>query len=375
MIIGVNIIKNNMEISKPTKLSDKSKQTIAKLMDSDFVADIFNKKLSNYYPDFAKVIGINLKPFKKHLGLTSAVFVVEYKISYQSQDRQKKALNIFASAHSDGSRQGAYRKTKIIYEHGFDQGKYRVTRPLFFLPEQKAFVYEASLGQSFFNFFSQDPQADLTAVLSLAAGWIKKLHSLELYSKKFDWGHFNIDEMVPSPKIFLADFMSKDKEQGLLVDSLLAGLKNFQLKLDSQIKKTVIYGDYHPENIIIRDLQADYLEMIDFTDIAFGDPMIDLGAFLQQFDFMGHSFISRQKINEYKKYFVESYFGQDLAEISAGFFARINLYQSWTALRTAVFLFYMKDRQNPIDDLLKDALGYLHLAENSEKQINLYHHE
>ena len=55
MIIGVNIIKNNMEISKPTKLSEKTKQTIAKLMDSDFVADIFNKKLS-YYTTFKNKI-------------------------------------------------------------------------------------------------------------------------------------------------------------------------------------------------------------------------------------------------------------------------------------------------------------------------------
>ncbi|MDP2812728.1 MAG: phosphotransferase [bacterium] len=363
-----------MKISKPTKLSGKTKQTIAKLMDSDFVADVFNKKLSDYYPDFVKVIDINLKPFKKHLGLTSAVFVVEYKINYQSPDGQKKALNIFASAHSDGSRQGAYEKTKLLYEHGFNAGKYRVTRPLFFLPEQKAFVYEASLGQSFFNFFSQDPQADLESILKLIAAWAKKLHALEIDSQKFVWGDFRIENMVPAPKVFMADFISRDKKQGELVTDLVERMKKLESIFDKQIKKGIIYGDYHPENIIIRDLQADYLEMIDFTDIAFGDPMTDLGAFLQQFDFMGHSFISRKKINDYKQYFVEAYFGKALDKIEAEFFARINLYQSWTALRTAVFLFYMEDPENPIDDLLQDALGHLKLSETQQKEINLYHH-
>jgi hypothetical protein len=355
------------------KLAEKIKRRIAKLMDNDFMVYIFNKNLPKHYPDFKEVISLELQPFKKHLGITSAVFVVEYKIKYKSKDNHDKKLDIFASAHSDGSREGAYKKTKELYKKGFDKGKYRVTRPLFFLADQKAFIYVASPGQSFFNFLSQDPQANLEASLKLAAGWVKKLHNLEFDQKKFEWGHFSIDNMVPSPKIFLVDFMTRDKDQGRLVADLVKDMKARQKKLDAKIKKTIVYGDYHPENIIIHDLEADYLEMIDFTDISTGDPMMDLGNFLQQLDFMGHNFISRKKINDYKEYFVSAYFEKDLDQVAPDFFSRINLYQSWAALRTAVFLFYKKDVENPVTDLLKDSINYLKLSQACQKQINLYH--
>lgn len=355
------------------KLAEKAKRRIAKLMDNDFMVYIFNKNMPKHYPDFKEVISLEMQPFKKHMGITSAVFVVEYKIKYKNKDNQEKDLDIFASAHSDGSREGAYKKTKALHSSGFDKGKFRVTRPLFFLADQKAFVYVASPGQSFFDFFSQDPQADLESPLKLAAGWVKKLHGLEVDRTKFDWGYFSIDDMIPSPKVFLLDFMTKDIEQGKLVADLISGMKSLQKKFDAKIEKTIVYGDYHPENIIIHDLEADYLEMIDFTDITLGDPMMDLGNFLQQLDFMGHNFISRKKINNYKKYFIEAYFAKDLDQLDSYLFSRINLYQSWTALRTAVFLFYKKDLENPIIDLLKDSINYLKLSEESQRQINLYH--
>lgn len=354
------------------KSSEKIKQKIAKLMDNDFILEVLDKHLPKYYPDLKKIIGIELEPFKRHLGVTSAVFVVEYKIKYQDKEGKNKNLDIFVSAHSDGSREGAYKKTKALYRSGFDKGEFRVTRPLFFLPSQKAFFYEASVGSSFFNFFSQDPQVDLEPALKLAAGWVRKLHQLEINQRKFRWGNFSIEGMVPSPDVFIANFRDEDKKQGKLVDNLVKKMKKLEKSFNEKLEKTVIYGDYHPENIIIHDLKANYLEMIDFTDIAFGDPMTDLGTFLQQFDFMGHNFISRKKINDYKKYFVESYFGKSFDEISEDFFARINLYQSWTALRSAVFIFYMKDKDNPVGDLLMDSKEYLKLAGLRKKRIDLY---
>ncbi|MCD4760425.1 phosphotransferase [bacterium] len=358
---------------KKRKLSEQVKTKIARLVDHKFAEEIFTEHLPKYYPDFKKLSGVTCTPFKRHLGVTSAVFVVEFKIKYIDKEGKNRHLDIFASAHSDGSRKGAYQKTKALYTHGFDKGKFRVTKPLFFLAQQKAFFYEASPGSSLFYFFTENPRADLKPSFELAAGWVKKVHQLD-FPTTVEWPVFKISNMIPSPEDFIEDFYNDDKKQGKIIKKLVADMVRMKKSFDKRIDKNIIYGDYHPENVIIKDLKAKDLEMIDFTDLAMGDSMMDLGTFLQQFDFMGHNFLSREKMNKYKRYFVESYFGQKFDDIAVDFINRINLYQSWTAMRTAVFLFYMKNVENPVDDLLHDAVKHLELAKASKKHINLYYH-
>ena len=353
------------------KLSETTKQKIAQLIAKDFVCHIFNERLKKYYSDFKEVKSIETKPFKKHLGLTSAVFVVEYQIKYLSSQGALKDLDIFVSAHSDGSRKGAYEKTKTLYEHGFGQGKYRVTKPLFFLDEQQAFFYVASPGRSFFSFFLENTQADLTKAMELMAGWLKQLHNFDTKIANFKWPIFNILDMVPTPQKFVKDFYNSSDKLGQHMDNLVKDLQALDLEYRQKNKETLVYGDFHPENVIMRGLDVQDIEMIDFTDIALGDPMMDIGAFIQQFDFMGHNFISRPEIDRHKQSFVEIYFGQKFEEIDIEYINRINLYQSWTAMRTAVFLFYMKNVFNPIDDLLLDSIKYLDMAKNSQRAINI----
>jgi len=353
------------------KLSEKTKQRIVKLVEKDFVIEVLDQRLKKYYKDFKKIKTLRLDPFKRHLGVTSAVFVVEYKIKYISTEGKTKDIDIFVSAHSDGSRKGAYQKTKTLYNNGFDKGKYRVTKPLFFLPEQKAFFYVSSPGRSFFNFFTQDISADLNNSWKLTTSWIKQLHSIDIKSMDFKWPTFSILDMVPSPKKFVKDFYNSDEKLGQSIDKLVKDLVKLDKKYRSKIGQILIYGDFHPENIIMEGLDAKEIEMIDFTDIALGDPMMDLGTFIQQFDFMGHNFISRKEIDKHKTSFVEAYFGKKFKNIDIEYINRINLYQSWTAMRSAIFLFYMKDVENPIDDLLEDSIKYLELAKNSKREINL----
>lgn len=356
---------------KKKPLSERTKTKIAKLLDQDFICEVLNDNLGAYYQDFKKIIEVEVEPYKRHLGITSAVFVVEYKVKYLTKSGNKKNIDIFASAHSDGSRWGAYQKTKVLYEHGFAQGKFRVTTPLFFLKEQKAFFYIASPGRSLFHFFTQDPHADLSSAMILATGWIKKLHGFDFKLANFSWPSFKIGTMVPMPRQFIPDFYIGSKKRGELMEKLVSDLKDLASYYNKKIEKTIIYGDYHPENVIINGLKAKSLKMIDFTDLALGDPMMDLGAFIQQFDFMGHNFISRSEMNKHKTFFIEAYFGKKFEEIDIEFINRINIYQSWTAMRTVVFLFYMKDIDNPIDDLLADAINYLSLAKDSKHRINL----
>lgn len=356
-------------VRKP--LSERTKAKMVKLLEHDFICDVFNKRLKDYYPDFKKVIDLDAEPYKRHLGITSAVLVVQYKIKYQTKTGRKKDTEIFVSAHSDGSRLGAYEKTKFLYENGFGSGKFRVTQPLFFLKEQKAFFYISSPGRSLFYFFTQNPKANIKPAMKLASGWIKRLHKFDTSLKDFKWPYFKISTMVPTPRKFIPDFYTRSEERGKLVETLVEEMKQQAKYYNSKNKPQLIYGDCHPENVIIKSLKTNDLEMIDFTDLALGDPMMDIGTFIQQFDFMGHNFLDRKKINNYKKFFIESYFNKKISDIDTEYINRINLYQAWTALRTALFLFYMKDVENPIGDLLEDSRQYLDLSKQSKRIINL----
>jgi len=351
-------------------LSDDIKNKIVKLVDLDFVKQVLLERLPHHYPNFKEISDLKFYTHKNHIGRTSVVFVVEYGLKYKNKRNEDRRLNIFASAHSDGSRWGAYQKNLALYKNGFSEGPYRVTRPLFFLEEQQAFFYQSSPGKSLRRWFVKDTQADIKKILALSAGWIKKLHSLDHKPGTIDWPIFKIANMVPAPSDFVADFVADNSARGQVVEQIVAQLKAYEEAFAGQVKPSLVYGDYHPENIVIRDLSTDHIEMIDFTDVAWGDPMIDVGAFIEQFDFMMHLLLPRQKINEYETFFVESYFGKKFADIDQALINRINLYQAWTALRIAVFLFYAKSAH--IDDMLKEIKEYLEAIGNNKAIINLY---
>lgn len=359
-------------MARAPHLLEERKQAIAKLLDQDFVSQVLRQKLPQYYPDLVQITEINLRTHKKHFGTVGAVLVIEYQLKYTDQRGQKKPLGVFSSAHSDGSRKGAYQKNKYLYAGGFKTGRFRVTRPLFYLSEQYAYFYQASPGHRLVSFFRKDPRADLRPVFGLVAGWIKKLHSLDYSKSSLAWPVFTIEQMFPRPENFIADFYGESEELGKVVQRIYEGVLKLEQVREKKIKKTLIYGDNHPENVIIQGLATRHLEMIDFTDVAIGDPMADLGAFLQQFDFMAHNYISREQMNKYKITLVEDYFGQSFAELDQDHISRINLYQSWTALRSSTFLFYMKDIEKSVLNLLEDCRRYLELAQSGEKQINLF---
>jgi aminoglycoside phosphotransferase (APT) family kinase protein len=134
----------------------------------------------------------------------------------------------------------------------------------------------------------------------------------------------------------------------------------------------LIHGDYHPENIIFKSSELDKIKVIDFTDLALGDPMVDLGSFIQQFDFMCFEILDRKKINSLKINFLENYFLEKFENIDIQYINRINFFQAWVVMRTTILLFYAKSAKHPLGELISEIERYLSLAENSERKINLY---
>lgn len=342
-----------------------------KLTDKKFMTDLFNGRLSGFYPGFDRVEDINFRIYKRHLGRSSMILVLEYVIEYYDQEGALKKINIFASAHSDGSREKSFYAQSYLYANGFAEGSYLVGRPLFYLAEQFAFFYEAAMGRTLRKIIKQAPEIDVPHIIKLAAQWVKKLHNCPV-SKGHHFSNFDLNGTSPQPEKFLQDLGSVYPELGQRLAVIYERLTALQEQSAQNFKPTIIHGDYHPENIIFKSSLPDQVMVIDFTDLALGDPMLDLGSFIQQLDFMCFDIFSREHINQLKNNFLGYYFDKDFTKLNADDLSRVNVYQAWVALRTTLLLFYAKSAKSSLAELITEIEQYLLLAEDKKLQVNLY---
>ncbi len=347
------------------------KQDMDRLLDKDFVTALFNERLVNFYPKFKKIAGLDINTYKKHTGKTSMILVLEYVVTYVDSSSQSQKINLFASAHSDGSRARAFDAQNYLYQHGFDQGSFLVARPLFYLAEQYAFFYQAALGRTLRKMLRQDANIEVGKFLEQSAQWVKKLHQCPIEAQH-NFKHFNVRQMSPQPAKFLADLSAVYPELGSRLQGIYDRLCLLQEKNEQFYQPTLVHGDYHPENIIFKSSEPEKIKVIDLVDLALGDPMIDLGSFVQQFDFMFFQILNREKINQLKISFLENYFSTSFQDIDINYINRLNFFQAWVVIRTTLLLFYAKSARHPLDKLVEETGRYLDLAENSQRQINLY---
>jgi len=348
--------------AKNYRLSDLAKPEVVKTILQDILAE--------FYPDHTKVTDISLTTHKRHFKDTALSRIV---IGCTITCSDKKPLELIIAAAEDGTREEAFANTQLLYQHGFDRGNLLVTRPLVYLAGPQAMVYETAMGKPLYQFLKQQPAFDdLLQPLNLAASWLKKLHQLELTpdEAKIIRG-YNWDRVVGLIKPYINIFAEESAKQSEKLKKILQRLIAYHQDLSGPVQPRLVYGDYHPENIIISSLQAKEIIGIDFTDLTYGDPYRDLGTFIQQLDFMSQRFLPREEINKLKKHFLRSYFDRRFSELPLAYIQRINLYQALTALRTAVWLFKLTGRRQVSLECLNDAWLITEKMERQEKSVNL----
>lgn len=337
----------------------------------EYIKSLLEQRLPEFYPDLVQLDAVEIRVYKKHFGRTSATYVAAYMCKYKDANGHNKSLNIFVSAHTDGSRQYSFANNSFLYSHGFNTGQYLIPRPLFYEPALGAFFYEGVRGRILKKLIKDEPARDLRPVLDLAAAWLRTLHNVPLLSSDFKPRDFGIRSMRPSPEHFINDVKNYRSDFGAQIENLLQQMIDQEQAWGLKINKTLVHGDYHLENIIVSGLEPDHIKVIDFTDLAWGDPCLDLAGFIQQFDFMLQNVLVREQLNNYKTYFIESYFNASFSEIDPSFLSRINLYQAWTTMRTLALLFYSKNTHHELSNIVAEAEKYLALARQQTVQINI----
>jgi len=332
------------------------------LFDEKYVKELFERRVLPLYPNFKSIKKIKIDAPKKYIWETTYHVVIRFKTVFINRDGKEKILPIYCSAHSDEPRKNVYSSLKFLWEHGFSRGYLTIPHPLFYSNYFQGTFYRGVAGNNLYYYIREHNFDVIEEIIPKAAAWFAKLHNMPAVdARNFNKENSRIATTIPGIEHILGRIEEKYPKYLLffkkaygLVD---ASERNF---LNSISRRWLTHGDAHPENII--KMGRKKIAVIDFTDLCLSDFARDLGAFLQQTEFMIKRKIGDENYAEkLKKIFLDNYFVNSKINLDKGLEDRINNYYYWTAMRTAIY-FLLKDneepkRAEPLIEMLREKMG------------------
>jgi len=320
---------------------------INNLFNKQFVAQLFKERVLPRYLDFAGVKKIEIHPYKENIWEETWHVVVKYDTTFITKDNKTKKLPIVCTAHSDEPRKNVYSALKFLWDHGFAKGNLTIPHPLFYSNRFRATFYRGVKGKNLYQFIREKKYKEIEKIVAQTARWFAKLHNLPTdKAKNFNKENSRIATVIPGVEHILnrikQDYPQYYSAYQQIYKIILEQEKQF---FASTKQRWLIHGDAHPENVI--KISENKIALIDFTDICLADFARDLGAFLQQLEFMVQRKIGDKNcVALIKKIFLENYLDNVKIDLDDRLQKRINNYFNWTALRTATF-FLIKEKGEP----------------------------
>jgi len=342
---------------------------IYQLFDEKFVTKLFKQRILPRYPDFVAIKKIEIQPHKKYIWEKTYHVVIEFKTTFLARNGKIKNLPIYCTAHSDEPRKNVYSALKFLWDHSFAKGNLTIPHPLFYSNRFRATFYRGVEGKNLYQFIREKNYQEIEKIVIKSARWFAKLHKLPTdKAKNFNKDNSRITTVIPGVKYILNtvkhDYSQYYSAFQQIYQIILEKEKQF---FSSTKQRWLIHGDAHPENII--KMSEAKIALIDFTDICLADFTRDLGAFLQQLEFMIQRKIGNKNyIARIKTIFLENYLNNAKihpthsnhcdnsaknvmvkmcgVKLDNSVKQRIENYYNWTALRTATF-FLLKDKPEP----------------------------
>lgn len=357
-------------------LDENIKNRLSKLNDADYMMKYFNKNKSIFELQGCEIISMDIEKFKNITGHKRVLIVNRYNLEIRRSQNNDK-VSIIANCHTNGSREFCFNAVQYLYSTGFNHGNYQVTKPYLYDSNIYTFFYKNSKGKELFHYIQQQDNSILINPIRHAAAWLVKLHSTPLPKNRFI-KQATYDQIDPSLNFFMPWIEKTIPEYSSKINNIYQTLiKKDKNNLKKLKNRTLVYGDYHPENIIIKSPLSKYITMIDFTDLSIGDPTKDIGCFLQQFKFMSRLFLEKDKIHELQKIFLYTYLNKKKHGTDKQFFSRINLYQAITAFRSMIYIFlegiykhHLHISKPLVFELLENCENYLKMSDEKKEQIN-----
>ena len=347
------------------------KSFVNKGLDHHYVDSLMVGVVQKYFPEVTRIDKVRHDIYKRRVGKKHSTFIYGYYITGSTKTGVKITKYLIYSSHTDESRLLAYNNMKLLDNNGFNRGNFIAIRPLAYLPETKALIYEGIEGKNLLQYMKQGTRPPmLENLMSRAAGWLKKFHTFKLPEHdRARFSTFDSKNMNPALENLIAEVERTWPERVALLEKFFETFLSLEDSLKTTYTPGLVYGDYHPENIITDDLTTGTLTMIDFTDLAIGDQLRDIGSFVQQLHFMALEFYGVPELEAMRVSFVEKYFGKKITELSDTEFQRINLYQAWNSARGFVWFLFITGFHEDSFNLLEDAWRYLMLVQQKKRTI------
>lgn len=337
---------------------------MSQLLDNGFIKKFLEGNLETFFEGAKKIKKIKKITHKEILGKDDFSLIIEFILRILLNNGKIVTKSVFCKAHSEESKNKAIYYMEILYKNGFNEGIYQVPRSLTYVPDLRAGFYEGVKGKNLLFYLEQRDEGKIKEVVKDAAHWISKLHGFNIrHFETLQLPVLKIKNNKPPIRILLnqmrGTYNALFKEFYPLYKEAEKYENNFLGKLKKQEKTKVIYSDYHPENIIVPQYSKQGITVVDFTDLALGDPYRDVGTFLEQVEFMARKFMPKENGRQLQKIFLREYSLINVLKYKKQDWQRINLYCLWACLRNIIYFFYKKDPDQVIWPLLEDAKNYL----------------
>jgi predicted metal-dependent phosphoesterase TrpH/aminoglycoside/choline kinase family phosphotransferase len=234
----------------------------------------------------------------------------------------------------------AYEIMRVVAEHGFSGGTYRVPRPIDADPESMTLIEQGLRGKTLFEKVLGADAESARHFVQLAAEWLAKLHNCRL--QVTPPGEF-LDNDEKRLDRYVRRFAEITHPHTRRARETKKAVRRTELDLFQRHSEHLVqgHGDYHPKNIYIGQDRLDnwetlYVAAIDFDSSACLPPAFDVGTFLAQFrnQLFAYPHILREVPEEV---FLNAYLAMSTVA-GPDFLRQVELFRARTNLGIAAFL-------------------------------------
>lgn len=269
------------------------RKEISKILEKNYVKKIFEKKKFFYFPSLKneKIVDFQIKKESPDWAENSCR--VRYKIIFSNSSFKI----IRATAHIDGSKKRSFKIMKHLYQKTLDIDFFQIPRPLDYLEEAKACLYEEIEGTSLSFLFEKKRLKSINLIAEKLAQYLFLLHStkeMTLKAKMFSQNEYQ--KIFWQIKKILPEFLN-----------LIPRPQKITFLKELKRPSVFSHGDFYPSNIILD--KKNRLALIDFDKAGRSHFFVDPLSFNYWFDLpkIQPLKLSFNEIEELKNKFLETY--------------------------------------------------------------------
>jgi len=320
---------------------NKNEKNIPNLItDKEYIKNLFKSRLTDIDSQAKHLVFLRSYPIKEHFDNDFFHYVILHNLTIKTKRDLRRRYKIFSASFSGHGRKKMYQLLELAHESKFNDNESVTPQPLWYVDEIMSAFYIGVPGQ---NLLEHIKNGNLNRdLIKRTARALFKLHQLKP-SKEINLEKHKFSLNFLDPTDVIEREHNKRDNLAHQIKSQFKLLKHISKQINSN-KSHLSHGDFHPENVIVNEFKTKQIAIIDFSESCLAPIYYDIASFLQQLQFMTKSYITPSQYYHAEKMFLDAYFNE--VDISPEVKSSINLYKSWTALKSAVYFIIFKDKDN-----------------------------